>query len=155
HLPGLSDVGIKLKIHAVHRLPEDPPADGLAKGRFVRACVEEPRTREDEASCAAPKERRAVTPLCTLLPWVGLLFPQDCPCGLQRSYLYQPAFCIDYELRQPAEAYLPQPGDIFLATGREYWAKVGHWLARTGAPQHSGIVVAWPDGRLLLLEAGP
>jgi hypothetical protein len=42
----------------------------------------------------------------------------------QLSYLYQPAFCMDYELRQPAEPYLPQPGDIFLATGREYWAKL-------------------------------
>jgi hypothetical protein len=71
------------------------------------------------------------------------------------SYLYQPAFCMDYELRPPAEQYIPQPGDIFLATGREWWAKLGHWLAGTGAPQHSGIIVADSDGRLVLLEAGP
>jgi hypothetical protein len=71
------------------------------------------------------------------------------------SYLYQPAFAMDYVLRLPAEPYCPQPGDIFLATGREMWAKFGHWAVFSGAPQHAGIVFAWPDGRLALLEAGP
>ena len=28
------------------------------------------------------------------------------------AYLYQPAFCIDEELRGPPEPYLPQPGDL-------------------------------------------
>ncbi len=77
------------------------------------------------------------------------------PAPVPGSYVYQPAFHMDYELRLPAEPYVPQPGDIFLATGRERWAKVGHWLAGTGAPQHSGIIVARPDGRPALLEAGP
>ncbi len=71
------------------------------------------------------------------------------------SYLYQPAFGMDYVLRQPVEVYRARPGDIFLSTGCEMWAKLGHWAAFTGAPQHSGIVFAWPDGRLALLEAGP
>lgn len=71
------------------------------------------------------------------------------------SYLYQPAFAIDYELRGPAVPYCPQPGDLFLCSGCELWAKVGHWAAGTGAPQHSGIVFARPDGRLALLEGGP
>jgi hypothetical protein len=93
--------------------------------------------------------------LCPLLPYIGLLVLRADPCAGELSYLYQPAFRMDYELRLPAESYLPQPGDIFLATGREWWAKVGHWLAGTGAPQHSGIVVACSDGRLALLEAGP
>jgi hypothetical protein len=70
-------------------------------------------------------------------------------------YLYQPAFSMDHELRLPATAYVPQPGDIFLCTGREMWAKLGHWAAGSGAPQHSGIVFALPDSRLALLEAGP
>jgi len=52
-------------------------------------------------------------------------------------------------------AYVPQPGDLFLCTGKETWSKLGHWLAWTAAPQHTGLVVARPDGRLLLLEAGP
>jgi hypothetical protein len=62
---------------------------------------------------------------------------------------------MDYELRGPVRPYRPQPGDLFLATGREMWAKLGHWAAFTGAPQHSGIVIAMPDGGIGLLEAGP
>lgn len=71
------------------------------------------------------------------------------------SFLYQPAFCVDHELRGPAVPYDPQPGDIFLCTGKEMWAKVGHRLADTAAPQHSGIVFARSYGSLALLEAGP
>ncbi len=77
------------------------------------------------------------------------------PADTCDSYLYQPAFCMDHELRGPAAPYVAQPGDIFLCTGREMWAKLGHWAAGTGAPQHSGIVFARPDGSLALLEAGP
>jgi hypothetical protein len=77
------------------------------------------------------------------------------PSCTQVSYLYQPAFCMDYELREPAVPYEPQPGDILVVTGRELWAKVGHWAAGTGAPQHSGIVFSRPDGRPALLEGGP
>lgn len=96
-----------------------------------------------------------MTSLCPLLACMGLLVVRSSPCDADLSFLYQPAFCLDYELRQPAEPYVPQPGDIFLATGRERWAKVGHWMAGTGAPQHSGIIFALPDGRPALLEAGP
>ena len=71
------------------------------------------------------------------------------------SYLYQPAFCMDYELREPAVPYVPRPGDIFVCTGCEMWAKLGHFGAGTGAPQHSGIVFLRPDGRPALLEGGP
>lgn len=62
---------------------------------------------------------------------------------------------MDYALREPAEPYCPQPGDIFLCTGRETWAKLGHFAAGTAAPQHSGIVILRPDGTFGLLEAGP
>ena len=82
--------------------------------------------------------------------------PAPCaPAAPENSFLYQPAFCMDYVLRAPAEPYCPQPGDLFLCTGREMWAKLGHWAAGTGAPQHSGIVVLRPDGTLGLLEGGP
>jgi hypothetical protein len=91
--------------------------------------------------------------LCLVLG-AGLLAGGD-PTAATLSYLYQPAFGIDHELRGPAVPYLPVPGDLFLCTGREVWAKVGHRAALTGAPQHSGIVFARPDGRLALLEAGP
>jgi hypothetical protein len=72
-----------------------------------------------------------------------------------RSYLYQPAFCMDYLLHEPAEPYHAQPGDIFVCTGRELWAKGGHWLAMAYAPQHSGIVIVCKDGSLKLMEGGP
>jgi hypothetical protein len=77
------------------------------------------------------------------------------PDALGVSYLYQPAFAMDYELRGPAQPYCPQPGDLFFCTNHQMWAKLGHWAAGTAAPQHSGIVIARPDGRLALLEAGP
>src|SRR5438445_4979033 len=93
-----------------------------------------------------------------MIPLIFSLCYLPVPCGgteEEFSYLYQAAFAMDYVLRQPVEPYCPQPGDIFLATGREMWAKLGHWAAFTGAPQHCGIVFVWPDGRLAVLEAGP
>jgi hypothetical protein len=85
---------------------------------------------------------------------VSLLWTAGLPDGAQ-GWLYQPAFCMDYELRGPAVPYVPQPGDIFMASDGLFIAKAGHYAARTGAPQHSGIVVALPDGRPGLLESGP
>lgn len=76
------------------------------------------------------------------------------PC-VEPSYLYQPSFCLDHELRCPAQPYHPRPGDIFLATDKGFLAKMGHKLGCTGAPQHSGVVVRRYDGRIGLLEGGP
>jgi hypothetical protein len=73
----------------------------------------------------------------------------------QNSFLYQPAFCIDDVLRGPARPYHPQAGDIFLATDESFGAKLGHRLALSGPPHHSGIVFQQPDGSYALLEAGP
>lgn len=92
--------------------------------------------------------------LCLALGAGSLVPAGDAGCT-EVSYLYQPAFCMDYELREPAVPYVPQAGDIFLCTGREMWAKVGHRAAGTGAPQHSGIVFIRPDGRPGILEGGP
>jgi len=71
------------------------------------------------------------------------------------SFLYQPAFCLDYELRCPAEAYLPQPGDILLRLDHSKFWRVTHYLALAFDPNGSGIVFARPDGSLAVLEAGP
>jgi hypothetical protein len=71
------------------------------------------------------------------------------------SYLYQPSYCMDDVLHGPAEAYLPQPGDLFLATTDSQIMRIGHKLAGADAPHHSGIVFRRPDGRLAVLEAGP
>ncbi|HZT82589.1 MAG TPA: hypothetical protein VFA26_20335 [Gemmataceae bacterium] len=71
------------------------------------------------------------------------------------SYLYRPAFSLDDDLRPPAEPYVPQPGDIFLATDRARWARAGHWFAGGAGVHHSGIVFLRSDGRPALIEAGP
>jgi hypothetical protein len=71
------------------------------------------------------------------------------------SYLYQPAYCRDLVIRPPAEPYVPQPGDIFLATDQAYWARLGHWLAGAAGVHHSGLIIARSEGRLALLESGP
>jgi len=92
--------------------------------------------------------------ICLLLGAACLAVDGD-RAGLNSCYLYQPAFSIDYELRGPAQEYVSQPGDIFVCTGHEMWAKFGHLAATAQAPQHSGIVFARRDGRMALLEAGP
>lgn len=71
------------------------------------------------------------------------------------GYLYAPVAALDYELRLPAKEYVPQPGDLYLATEDWFIARFGHLLGHSGAPHHSAIVFAWPDGRPALLEAGP
>ncbi len=71
------------------------------------------------------------------------------------SFLYQPAFKIDDELRGPAEAYVPQPGDIMLHLDGSIFWRVTHYMALAFDPNGSGIVFARPDGSLALLEAGP
>jgi hypothetical protein len=71
------------------------------------------------------------------------------------SFLYQPAFCIDDVRLGPAEAYLPQPGDLMLRMDDSTFWRVTHWMAFAFDPNGSGIVVARPDGSLAVLEAGP
>jgi hypothetical protein len=85
-----------------------------------------------------------------------LCFPgAPAEAGPVGSYLYQPSYCMDDELRGPARPYLPQPGDIMLATDVNWFWSLTHNLAGAGQPHNSGIVVKRPDGSLALLEAGP
>jgi hypothetical protein len=87
--------------------------------------------------------------------WKHLVTPAfDGPCDAG-GYLCRPAFCLDGDLRGPARPYVPQPGDIFLATDQALWARVGHWLAGGAGVHHSGIVFRRSDGRMGLIEAGP
>jgi hypothetical protein len=96
---------------------------------------------------------------------VNVLLPTLLACGLAlrggtdnhcaNGYLCQPAYCLDDALRGPAEPYVPQSGDIYLATDRSRIIQAGHRLALSGAPHHSGIVIVLPDGRPAILESGP
>src|SRR5207248_5184363 len=51
--------------------------------------------------------------------------------------------------------YLPQPGDVMLATDKNLFWKITHDMAFAFEPHNSAIVVARHDGRLATLEAGP
>jgi hypothetical protein len=81
----------------------------------------------------------------------GSLPPPEFPAG----FLYQPAFCVDYCLREPARPYVPQPGDLYLSTEDKFINRFAHKVVHSGGPHHSGIVFALPDGCLALLEGGP
>ncbi len=84
----------------------------------------------------------------------SLLARAEGPAALG-SYLYQPSHCMDDVLRTPAVAYLPQPGDVLLATDdNKFWAAT-HNLALAFEPHNSAVVVAREDGSLAILEAGP
>src|ERR1700738_1674687 len=88
------------------------------------------------------------------LVWLGLLTRGTNPEQIG-SYLYQPAYCMDDFLRGPAEAYMPQPGDIMLATDKNCFWKLTHDLAFAFEPHNSAIFVTRADGSLALLAAGP
>ena len=91
--------------------------------------------------------------VCSILSAVSSQCPvEGPPCA---SFLYQPAFCIDDVLRGPAEAYVPQPGDIMLRMDSSIFWRVTHWMALAFDPNGSGIIIARPDGSLAVLEAGP
>ncbi len=91
--------------------------------------------------------------MCSVLLTAGSSGASEIECG--GSYLYQPAFKIDNELRRPGEAYLPQPGDIMLHLDNSIFWRVTHYMALAFDPNGSGIVFARPDGSLAILEAGP
>jgi hypothetical protein len=71
------------------------------------------------------------------------------------AFLYPPSFDIDSQPAGRPEPYCPQAGDIFLCTDRIIIFQMGHRLAGSGAPHHSGIVVALAEGKMGILEAGP
>ena len=71
------------------------------------------------------------------------------------SYLYEPSYCLDWTLRGKARPYLPQPGDVLLATDKNFFWSLTHNMAFAFEPHNSAIVVARCDGRLAILEAGP
>src|SRR5438067_3625195 len=92
--------------------------------------------------------------LCSVLSAACLPGQIEGPQGCG-SFLYQPAFAIDDVLRGPAEAYLPQPGDIMLRLDHSVFWRVTHYMALACDPNGSAIVFARPDGSLAVLEAGP
>jgi hypothetical protein len=71
------------------------------------------------------------------------------------SYLITTTRGPDGQLHRHADPYLPQPGDIiFFDVHNLFWITVLHWV-KSEPPDHAGIVVRLPDGRMALLEAAP
>src|SRR5579864_2778106 len=91
--------------------------------------------------------------LLVSLGFVGSL--PECATTEIDSYLYQPSYCMDCNFRGPAEPYVPQPGDIMLATDQNKFWNITHDLALAFQPHGSAIVFARRDGSLAILEAGP
>jgi hypothetical protein len=71
------------------------------------------------------------------------------------SFLGRPVYGLDAPLVGPCAPYVPQAGDIFLASDQQRWARCGHWLAGGAGVHHSGIIFCLPSGRPALIEAGP
>jgi hypothetical protein len=71
------------------------------------------------------------------------------------SSVGRPVYCLDDIIRGPMESYVPQPGDIFLATDESFWLRLGHAAVGGAGVHHSGLIFARPDGSLGLIEAGP
>lgn len=85
----------------------------------------------------------------------GLLAAGGNGSASDTGYLCAPAYAIDDEVRGPVHCYVPQPGDIYMSTDRSWIINAGHRLAWSGQPNHSGIVIALPDGTPAILEGGP
>ena len=89
--------------------------------------------------------------------WLALA----CAAGAQTaepkigSYLYVPSYQLDDALRGPPRAYVPQPGDVLVATDVNWFWSLTHNMALAGEPHNSAIIVQRRDGRLCVLEAGP
>ena len=89
-----------------------------------------------------------------LLGWCSAASAQPAPKGIE-SYLYEPSYQLDWAIRGKARAYLPQPGDVLLATDINWFWSLTHNLAFAGEPHNSAIIVQRRDGQLAVLEAGP
>jgi hypothetical protein len=98
--------------------------------------------------------RHAIFLAAGLLLLSGRANAQMCEKAID-SYLYDPSYCLDEVIRGKPRAYVPQPGDVMLATDKNKFWKVTHDLALAFEPHNSAIIVQRYDGSLGILEAGP
>jgi hypothetical protein len=80
--------------------------------------------------------------------------PPAAPAQEAYGYLRGPVRGPDGGVRHERQAYRPRPGDLVLYSADSVMWRAVYALARTGPPFHVGIVVALPDGRPAVLEAG-
>lgn len=89
------------------------------------------------------------------LVWAACLACGEGSPALTGGYLRRVVPGPDGAVHEQVEPYVPQAGDLVLFDDHNpVWLFLYH-MAGTDMPDHSGIVVAMPDGRPVLLEAGP
>src|SRR6266571_367796 len=93
--------------------------------------------------------------LCLVAGLMQVGQPPVVTTGEIGSYLYQPAYVLDHELRGSPTPYDLQPGDICFAVNNHWASRFGHQLSGAGLPNHSMLVFDYGDGRLGIIEAGP
>lgn len=98
--------------------------------------------------------RTIISSFIVLLGLSSILPAQERDCKIG-SFLYEPSYCLDDVIRGKARTYLPQPGDVMLATDKNKFWKITHDLALAFEPHNSALVVASCNGQLTILEAGP
>jgi hypothetical protein len=74
---------------------------------------------------------------------------------LSVSFLWTSLPGPDGVLRPVRQVYVPCPGDLVFYSYDNKFFRALYALAHSGPPYHVGIIVALPDGRTGLLEAGP
>jgi hypothetical protein len=82
-------------------------------------------------------------------------FPVPVHAPEPQSYLFDPAFELDRELRGQPCPYAIQPGDICFALNSHVMSRIGHFISGAGTPNHSMIAFQHPNGYVAILEAGP
>jgi hypothetical protein len=85
----------------------------------------------------------------------GALAADQSSCAPIGSYLYEPSYVMFGPPCGHARPYLPQPGDVMLATDPNVFWTITHDMALAFEPHGSGIIITRPDGCLAVLEAGP
>lgn len=100
-------------------------------------------------------------PLVLCFSFVGILFSQGgepirvCEPPQIGSYLYEPSHCWDFSLRGKPVAYVPQPGDVMLATDKNWFWTLTHDLAFAYEPHNSACIFKRSCGGMAIVEAGP
>ena len=101
----------------------------------------------------APQTQRVAPQTQPVAPQTQPVAPQTQPVA--PSFLYEPSYKWDNDLHGTPMAYVPQPGDIMLATDKNWFWSLTHNLAWAGEPHNSAVIVANQQGKLVVLEAGP
>ena len=136
--------------------PRDPHKLNVA----LSGCIRLTRAGAVKKFARGPnKSLNSTTSTLTRVSWMSLTFLGILvPCLMAQapvtgsssaaiaSYLCQPAYARDWELRGPMQSYVLQPGDIFLATDQRLWFRWGHLIAGANGVHHSGIVFGGPTG---------